>query len=129
MATPSIKENADAPLLTSAAMDWFIEHYLSREQEKSDPLASPLLAADLSGLPAAFILTAECDPLRDEGEAYGRRLEEAGVPVDVKRYAGMPHGFFSFGAALNTGKDAFADATIRLSRALGSQRIKEESAA
>ena len=129
MKAPSIKENADAPLLTSAAMDWFIEHYLRCEQEKSDPLASPLLAADLSGLPAAFILTAECDPLRDEGEAYGRRLEEAGVPVDVKRYAGMPHGFFSFGAALNTGKDAFADATIRLSRALGSQRIKEESAA
>ena len=129
MTAPSIKENADAPLLTSAAMDWFIEHYLSCEQEKSDPLASPLLAADLSGLPAAFILTAECDPLRDEGEAYGRRLEEAGVPVDVKRYAGMPHGFFSFGAALNTGKEAFADTTIRLSRALGSQRIKEESAA
>ena len=128
MITPSMEENADAPLLTRAAMAWFIEHYLRGEKDKADPLASPLLAADLSGLPPAFILTAECDPLRDEGEDYGRRLQDAGVPAEVKRYAGMPHGFFSFGAALNTAKEAFADTTARLSKALRPERVEIQSA-
>jgi acetyl esterase len=97
MSMPSIDENADGPLLTKAAMHWFVNHYLSHEGDRTDPLASPLLASNLKGLPPAFIITAECDPLRDEGEAYGLRLEQAGVPVAVQRYAGMPHGFFSFG--------------------------------
>jgi acetyl esterase len=129
MITPSMEENADGPLLTRASMVWFIDHYLKGEKDKLDPLASPLLATDLSGLPPAFILTAECDPLRDEGEDYGRRLEAAGVPVEVKRYAGMPHGFFSFGAALNASKEAMADTTSRLSKAFQLDRIKTESAA
>lgn len=129
MNTPSMEENADGPLLTKAAMHWFIDHYLRGGSDKLDPLASPLLAADLSTLPAAFILTAECDPLRDEGEDYGRRLEAAGVPAEVKRYAGMPHGFFSFGAALNAAVQAMADTTARLSKAFQSGRIKAESAA
>jgi acetyl esterase len=128
MIAASMEENAEGPLLTRAAMAWFIEHYLRGEQDKLDPLASPLLAADLSGLPAAFILTAECDPLRDEGEQYGRRLEQAGVPVEIKRYAGMPHGFFSFGAALNAGKEAMADTTTRLASAFRSERIMTGSA-
>jgi acetyl esterase len=114
MSMPSIDENADGPLLTKAAMDWFVNHYLNHAGDRTDPLTSPLLASNLKGLPPAFIITAECDPLRDEGEAYGLRLEEAGVPVEVQRYAGMPHGFFSFGAALDSGRQAFADATSRL---------------
>jgi acetyl esterase len=128
MSTPSIAENAEGPLLSSAAMAWFIGHYLRNEADKTDALASPLLAADLSGLPPAYILTAECDPLRDEGEAYGRKLEQAGVPVEVRRYAGMPHGFFSFGAALNVSKEAMAETTTRLSKAFN-MAIKAESAA
>jgi acetyl esterase len=128
MTTASMEENAEGPLLTRASMAWFIEHYLRGERDKLDPLASPLLAADLSGLPAAFVLTAECDPLRDEGEEYGRRLEQAGVPVEIKRYAGMPHGFFSFGAALNAGKEAMADTTTRLANAFRPERIMTGSA-
>jgi acetyl esterase len=119
MNLPSIDENADGPLLTKAAMHWFVSHYLNGEGDRTDPLASPLLASNLHGLPPAFIITAECDPLRDEGEAYGLRLEEAGVPVDVQRYDGMPHGFFSFAAALDGGRSAFADATSRLRSAFG----------
>jgi acetyl esterase len=122
LTAPSIEENADGPLLTKASMIWFVDHYLRGEEDKEHPLASPLLVSDPGGLPAAFVLTAECDPLRDEGEAYGRRLQEAGVPADVKRYAGMPHGFFSFGAALDTGTEALADTTVRLRQAFGLER-------
>ncbi|HTS25666.1 MAG TPA: alpha/beta hydrolase [Bryobacteraceae bacterium] len=107
---PSVEENAGGPLLTKPAMVWFLDHYLRSEEDKDNPLASPLLAASLNDLPAAFVLTAECDPIRDEGEAYAQRLREAGVAVAVKRYAGMPHGFFSFAAALSAGREAFADA-------------------
>jgi acetyl esterase len=123
MTAPSIEENAAGPLLTKASIIWFIDHYLPGEEDKTDPMASPSLVSDLRGLPAAFVLTAECDPLRDEGEAYGRSLDQAGVPVEVKRYAGMPHGFFSFGAALDTAKQAVADTTIRLRRAFGLERF------
>ena len=119
MNMPSIDENADGPLLTKAAMHWFVNHYLNGEKDRTDPLASPLLASDLRGLPPAFVITAECDPLRDEGEEYTKRLKEAGVPVDVQRYQGMPHGFFSFGAALDGGRLAFGDATARLRSAFG----------
>jgi acetyl esterase len=114
MNMPSIDENADGPLLTKASMHWFIHHYVNSDGDRTDPLASPMLASNVCGLPPAFILTAECDPLRDEGEAYGQRLREAGVPVEVQRYDGMPHGFFSFAAALDGGRRALADATSRL---------------
>jgi acetyl esterase/lipase len=86
MGFPSIDENADGPLLTKPAMQWFVNHYLNGEEDRTDPLASPFLASNLRSLPPAFIITAECDPLRDEGEAYGLRLEEAGVPVDIEQY-------------------------------------------
>lgn len=93
---PSLKENADGYFLTREDMDWFSNHYLRSETDKKDPLASPMLAADLSRLPPALVITAEYDPLRDEGETYGRRLKEAGVPTIVSRYEGMIHGFFGF---------------------------------
>jgi acetyl esterase len=117
MGFPSIQENADAPILTKAAMDWFANHYMNGDVDRTNPLASPILTEDLAELPPAFILTAECDPLRDEGEAYGQRLEDAGVAVDVQRYNGMPHGFFSFLRALDGGREAFQDATEKLRRA------------
>ena len=123
MSMPSIDENADGPLLTKAAIQWFVNHYLNGEADRTDPLASPLLASNLQRLPPAFIITAECDPLRDEGEEYGRRLEEAGVDVGVQRYDGMPHGFFSFGAALDGGRRAFADATSRLRSAFALEEV------
>jgi acetyl esterase len=92
----SLKENADGYFLTTEDMHWFSSHYLRSEADKKNPLASPLLAANLSRLPPALIITAQYDPLRDEGEVYGKRLKEAGVPVTTSRYAGMIHGFFGF---------------------------------
>ena len=122
MAWPSVEENADGPLLTKAAMDWFVSHYLRSEADRNDPQASPLLASSLRDLPPAFILTAECDPIRDEGEAYAARLRESGVAVEMKRYAGMPHGFFSFFAVLAGGKAAFGDAVSALRRGLSVEK-------
>ena len=104
--TPSYEEFAEDHRLTKAAMEWFRCHYLRREEDGRNPHASPLLAPDLSGLPPALVITAECDPLRDEGEAYAKRLEQAGVPVTCTRYEGMIHPFFSLSGAIPRGLDA-----------------------
>jgi acetyl esterase len=113
----SMKENADGYFLTTDDMHWFTNHYLRSEADKKNPLASPMLASDLSRLPPALVITAEYDPLRDEGEAYGRRLREAGVPVTISRYAGMIHGFFGF--PFDASKRAQAEACQGLRAAFG----------
>lgn len=79
--------------LDISSMDWFARHYLRTAEDATDPLASPYLAPDLSGLPPALIVTAEFDCLRDDGELYAVRLRAAGVEATVIRYAGMIHGF------------------------------------
>ena len=91
--TPSYAENAEGYGLTRDTMVWFWNHYLSDPAEAADPRASPLRARDLSGLPPAFVLTAEYDPLRDEGDRYAERLRAAGTPAELSRWAGMNHGF------------------------------------
>jgi acetyl esterase/lipase len=90
---PSYRLFADGFFLTEREMDWYRRHYLPDEAAAADPRASPLLAEDLRGLPPAIVLTAGFDVLRDEGEAYARRLEAAGVPVRLSRRAGLIHGF------------------------------------
>ncbi len=103
--------------LTHGAVVYFWNHYVRSEADKKNPHASPAYASDLRGLPPALVITAEFDPLRDEGEAYGRKLREAGVPVTVTRYDGMIHGFFTMGDMLSAGKRAMAEACEALGRA------------
>ena len=115
-----MEENAEGYFLTSAAMRWFYGHYLGASLDAAkEPAVSPLYADDLSALPPALVITAEFDPLRDEGEAYGRRLQEAGVPATVSRYEGQIHGFFGLTMVLDGGKRAMREACAALSHALG----------
>ena len=89
----SLRENAEGYGLETAGLKPFNSFYLENGADPADPLVSPIKRDDLAGLPAALIITAECDPLRDEGERYGQRLAEAGVAASVRRYAGANHGF------------------------------------
>lgn len=107
--TPSHTENAEGYFLTSAQVRFYADQYLATEADRTNPYAAPMQAPDASGLPPALILTAEFDPLRDEGEAYGRKLEAAGVPVTIKRYDGLFHGFFNLDAFLPAAKQATED--------------------
>jgi acetyl esterase len=117
--TPSQREfSQDGYILSRADMDWFYGHYLSAK-DKTNPYACPALAQNLAGLPSAYVLTAEFDPLRDEGEAYGEALRKAGVKVKAKRYNGVCHGFVSMAALLDLGKEAVADCCRELRAAIG----------
>ncbi len=117
--TPSYRENAAGLLLTRDDMQWFWGHYLAREEDGRQPYASPLRAADLHGLAPALVVTAEYDPLRDEGEAYAARLREAGVPVALTRYDGLIHAFVNRTQRFDKAREAMADMTAALRRALG----------
>jgi acetyl esterase len=106
MKTLSMEENAEGYLLTKESMQQFWSLYLRGPDDATNPYASPASAEDLSGLPPALILTAEYDPLRDEGEEYGRRLQAAAVPTTISRYDGMIHGFTFFTKILPPAKEA-----------------------
>ncbi len=88
--TSSYIENGDGYVLTKPLMEWFWDHYADAA-DRANPLCSPIRAADLSGLPPAYIVTAEFDPLRDEGNAYAEALEKAGVPVTLLEARGHTH--------------------------------------
>jgi acetyl esterase len=117
--TPSYRECADGYLLTRAGMGWFWSHYLRRVEDGQHPHASPLLARSLADLPAALVITAEYDPLRDEGEAYAARLREASVSVTLTRYPGMIHGFFRMINLVDEARQARDEAAAALRKALG----------
>ena len=91
----SYVDNGEGFLLTRDAMKWYWDCYVPDPEERTNPEVAPIHARDLAGLSPALIITAEFDPLRDEGEAYGEALRAAGVAVEVQRYDGMIHGFFN----------------------------------
>ena len=104
--TPSYRENAQGYGLTVEAMRWFWAHYLESPAQGREPYASPAHAGNFAGLPPATVITAQYDPLRDEGEDYAAQLRAAGVPVLLKRYDGMIHGFVSMADMLDDGRAA-----------------------
>ncbi|MEA2743604.1 MAG: acetyl esterase [Acetobacteraceae bacterium] len=118
---PSMLENAEGFGLTRAGMIWFWDHYLADPSHGADPYASPMRAADLSRLPPALVVTAEYDPLRDEGEYYAERLRQAGVPVEIKRWDGMNHGFLFWPGVVDRSGLAMDEACAWV-RSLFSQR-------
>src|SRR5258705_6720485 len=95
-------------------MVWFWAHYLYAAAGAANPYACPLRAVSLAGLPSALVITAEFDPLRDEGEMYAARLRESGVAAASVRYDGMIHGFFSMAGVLERGRNALALAAAQL---------------
>ncbi|HST26221.1 MAG TPA: alpha/beta hydrolase [Gaiellaceae bacterium] len=107
--TSTYRAFAEGYYLTRYSMEWFWGHYVP-DADRFDPDASPLRAEDVSGTAPALVITAGFDPLRDEGEAYAKRLEEAGVPVTVSCYEGMFHGFFRMPGEIDRANDALAEA-------------------
>jgi acetyl esterase/lipase len=112
--TPSYLRNAEGFMLTRADMRYYWRHYLRDESDAQDERASPLRATDFGGLPPALVITAEFDPLLDEGRAYADRLRSAGVPVTYSEYAGMIHGFLTSAGVLDQGQRAVAETAAAL---------------
>jgi acetyl esterase len=115
---PSHLENGTGYLLDTETMTWFLQNYLGGGDPRQ-PDASPLLADDLSALPPALVVTAEFDPLRDEGEAYAERLRQVGVPVTTSRYDGMIHAFFGMDRIFDAARRATAETVTALRNGLG----------
>ena len=113
----SYEDFADGYLLSSAMMYWFWQQYLQGSGQGDEPWASPLRADSMAGMPPTTLLTAEFDPLRDEGEAFARRLLEAGISVRLQRCEGMTHGFISMAPFVERAALALADAATDLRRA------------
>lgn len=112
-------ENAKGYFLEAESMRWFYGHYARTPADGDDWRFSPIRADDLSGLARAVVITAEFDPLRDQGEAYGEKLRAAGVPTEVVRADGLIHGFFGMHAFMPPGKDAWDVSIAALRDALG----------
>lgn len=115
--TPSYRANGEGYLLSKSTMEWFLGHYVPAGQDRFDPMIAPLHTDDVSALPAATVITAEFDPLRDEGEAYASKLENGGIDVTYKCYDGMMHEFFAMSDLLDDARDAVALAARRLAAA------------
>ena len=113
-------ENAEGYFLDLATMAWFMNHYAADPAHHTDPRVSPLRHHDLTGLPPAVVVTAEFDPLRDEGEAYAAELSAAGVPVEVRRFDGMIHGFFDMGGFSPAAQAAVDEACELFAKVLAS---------
>ena len=121
--TASAHENAEGYLLQRESMRWFWDHYIPDKSVVDDWRVSPLRAADHSGLPPAFIVTAEFDPLRDDGRAYAAKLRDAGVPVTYSEYDGMIHGFYWMQGVVDVSKRLHEEVASEIRAALQPQAI------
>jgi len=110
----SMRAVDDPFLFNRHSVAWYRQHYLTDPGDAANPLASPLRAESLAGLPPALVITAEYDPLRDQGEAYARRLADEGVQVELSRYPGMAHGFFTMVGTVDASRAAIEQAASRL---------------
>jgi len=116
--TASQRSLAEGYFLTRARMAWYWNQYVGSEADRVNPYASLAHATDLRRLPPAVIITAEFDPLKDEGAAYAQRLRQAGVQVTYRCYEGTIHGFISFAAVIDKGKEAIDEVCFRQQRFL-----------
>ena len=123
---PSLREKSFTTLatgygLTRDDMRFFWDTYLRSAGDAINPYAAPITATDLGGIAPAFVLTAEYDPLVDEGERYARRLQEAGVDVELRRWEGMIHGFVSYLGAVDAAREAIDTCARALRNAMATQ--------
>jgi len=118
MITLSHTNYAQGYMLTHEMMRWFWDQYLTGEEAAEHPYVSPLRAENLGDLPPALVVTAEYDPLCDEGEAYASKLAAAGVRVRHSRYEGMVHGFFRMTARVDRSREALGEVAVQLRKAL-----------
>lgn len=103
----SIRDNGEDYGLTSSRIQQYMDMYVPDERERKNPYVAPLMAEDLSGQPRTLIISAELDPLRDEGEAYGKRLQEAGNEVQIVRIPDAVHGFFTYPMIARSVKETY----------------------
>jgi acetyl esterase len=119
--TPSYVDNADGYLLTRDSMKWYWDQYLGASDDPNHPYAVPSRAGSFKNLPPALVITAEFDPLRDEGEAYAKSLEADGVPTTHSRYDGMIHGFFGMSGAVDKAGQAVSEAAAAMKKTFASK--------
>lgn len=119
--TESYRTFADGYLLTADTMRWFVQCYLNNDEERANPVASPIRASDLSDLPPALVITAGYDPLHDEGVAYAEKLQAAGVPTELVDYEQLIHGFWGSDGRIDATKGAHEKACAALRQAFGRQ--------
>lgn len=111
--TRSYKDNATGYVLRRTDMQWFWDQYIANPWDRSNPYASPL-QADLKNLPPATVITAQYDTLRDEGNAYAKKLQAAGVRVTHKEIPGMIHGFIGFAALVDKGREVLKECAEKI---------------
>jgi acetyl esterase len=126
---PSYETFATGFFLTREEMDWFRDNYFADAGDRSDLRASPILAEDLSGVAAAHVVTAGFDPLRDEGEDYARRLEEAGVPTTHRREPDLVHGFINAVGVSRRAREALGLVAAAIREGLAAQRPQRTGSA
>jgi acetyl esterase len=112
--TKSYKENANGYVLRRSDMQWFWDQYIKNPAERKNPYASPL-QADLKNLPPATVITAQYDTLRDEGNAYAKKLQTAGVKVTHREIQGMIHGFIGFAGLVDKGREVLKECAKKIS--------------